>query len=390
MYRRLALAIAASTLAGPALAQTTTPTPTPSGGLAPSDLLIRVQKPVGNNQWAFITTDVELARYFNGARCKCDDPIRITVDLAPASAAKRNTVNVGTYMIRIGNIDCVTANSTNFMNAKCTDLVKSGLLTSLVSQGTTVDTTVGALFRAPNITNGASCAVEFQQNIWLMVDQDPLDMLPDAAFADASAPKLSLHLDGLGPPAPTDVKVTPGNEALSLSWTKGGLVDDQNGYVVFCSRADQPVFKPSLYATDQFATQKTACFQASNTKSALTLSTNASTMAPPLVIGAPAAFQDLNPDYVCSRLITTATSWRITGLQNGIPYVVAVAAVDIRGNASVVDTALVQTPIQTVGFYDAYRAAGGEASGCSYGAGGSAGGAALALLALGLVRRRRR
>jgi MYXO-CTERM domain-containing protein len=282
----------------------------------------------------------------------------------------------------------VTATSANFMAAQCTDL-GSGRLADLVAKGTTVDTTVGDLFRAPNVTNGASCNVQFNQNIWLMVDQSE-DGLPDAAFADASAPKLAIHLDGQGPPPPTDIKVTPGNEALSVSWTNGGLVDDQNGYVVFCSRADLPVFSPSFYNTDQFATEKTACHMATTpTKSALTVAATAAAASSATVIPAPDAFQQPNPDFVCSSLITTGTDFRIKGLQNGIPYVVGVAAVDAAGNASPASTALVQAPVPTVGFYDAYRAAGGQASGCSYG-GGSAGGAALLVLALGLGWRRRR
>jgi hypothetical protein len=390
MFRRLLPIVAVATLAGPALAQTTPPNPTnPNGAFAPADLQIRFSKPLGNNEFAFVTSEIEQKRYFNQARCKCNDPIRISVDVLPASSARvRAAVTNGTYKIRVGNVDCVTANSANFMAAKCTDLA-SGMLADLVAKGTTVDTTVGDLFRAPNVTNGESCAVQFTQYVWLMVDQNPIDGLPDAAFADMAAPNLLTYLDGQAPPPPTDIKVSPGNEALSLTWMRGGLVDDQNGYVVFCSRADQQVFKPSFYTTDQFATAKTACVHnTTTTKSALTAVTQAAAIAP-TVITAPDPFQQLDPNFVCSPLITTATEFRIKGLQNEIPYVVGVVAVDAAGNASAIETAVVQAPVTTIGFYDAYKAAGGQASGCSYG-GRGASGVALLVLALALGWRRRR
>jgi hypothetical protein len=48
-------------------------------------------------------------------------------------------------------------------------------------------------------------------------------------------------------------------------------------------------------------------------------------------------FSNLDPNYLCSGLIpATTTSYRIAGLQNGIPYGVGVAAVDRYGNISAI------------------------------------------------------
>src|SRR5207253_2029738 len=124
--------------------------------------------------------------------------------------------------------------------------------------------------------------------------------------------------DGEAPAVPTDVTVTPGNEALTAHWTRPTVMNDQNGVLVFCSRADMPVFKPSYFSGNEYESQRTEC--------------PAKTVVP-----APdqsTAFGGLDPDFLCSQLLTTSSEWRIKGLQNGIPYQVGVAAVDTHGNAS--------------------------------------------------------
>jgi hypothetical protein len=112
-------------------------------------------------------------------------------------------------------------------------------------------------------------------------------------------------------------------------------------------------------------------------------------------VGAPEEFRALDSRFLCSELLTSSNEWRIKILQNGIPYVVGVASVDTHGNASPIETALVQSPIATRDFFRGYREAGGEAEGgyCRYGEGGRAGGwatLALAGLAVTLAARRRR
>ena len=113
---------------------------------------------------------------------------------------------------------------------------------------------------------------------------------------------------------------------------------------------------------------------------------------------APPAFEDLNPNYLCSGLLpTTQDSIRIGGLQNGVPYQVGVASVDTHGNASPIQSAFVQRPVPTVDFYQAYRQAGGQSPGgyCSLGGRGVRLGAISFLagsgfLALLIIFRRRR
>jgi hypothetical protein len=380
--------IALLTLIGAPPASAQTSNPTTDSPLVPADFQIRVSK-LADKEFVFITSDVERDRFFNRARCECKTPIRIRADMTASGTAKRSLITKGTVEIRVGNSDCVTADPTNFRNAKCLSL-GTARLTDLAAKGKDADTDVSALFNAPNVTNGASCAVQFPQTVWLMVDTNE-DMIPDMAFSDTNAPKLAVYLDGQGPPAPVDVKVSSGNEALSVSWTRNGLVEDQGGFVVFCSRAGLPVFKNSFYSDNEYSNQKTLCPNGIG-QAATALDAIAQTTTSGTPIDAQAEFRDLDPRFVCSDLLTTGNSVRIRGLQNQIPYLVGVAAVDTRGNASPIEMAIVQSPIPTRDFYRAYQDAGGEASGCAFGHRGRAGAGALAvlILALGLAARRRR
>jgi hypothetical protein len=57
------------------------------------------------------------------------------------------------------------------------------------------------------------------------------------------------------------------------------------------------------------------------------------------------SFSNLGPNYLCSGLIpATTTSYRITGLQNGIWYGVGVAAVDRYGNVGAISDIVYATP----------------------------------------------
>jgi hypothetical protein len=116
-----------------------------------------------------------------------------------------------------------------------------------------------------------------------------------------------------------------------------------------------------------------------------------------LPVAPPAAFTRLDPAYLCSDFIPfTTTEARISVLQNAIPYVFGVAALDKTRNASVITAAVLQYPVPTRDFYRGYRAAGGDADGgfCAYGrrARTAASPALLAVAAAltALARRRRR
>lgn len=98
----------------------------------------------------------------------------------------------------------------------------------------------------------------------------------------------------------------------------------------------------------------------------------------------------------CGSVGATGTDMAQTSssLENGVAYAVAVASEDNVGNVGVLSEMACSTPKEVTGFYEAYRAAGGEAGGgfCTFGPArrGAIPLAVATLLGLLVLARRRR
>jgi hypothetical protein len=260
-----------------------------------------------------------------------------------------------------------------------------------------VQTTVDKLF-----SPFGGCGVTKNTTISLWIDSQARGQ-PDDSVAAGSAPGMGISLNGAPPPTPSGITVEGGDQALVVSWAALSTTTYTNlaGFLVFCMRGDGlQVFNPSyyngIYSNPQYLTSQILC--PPGTPTTVTASGSVAGTTTAVQVPAPASFQTLDPNDLCSGLLPpTATSTRIEILQNGIPYTVGVAAVDTSLNASPIAMGFVQEPVPTINLYQAYRDAGGQATGgyCAL-AGRGARLGAISLLAgaglLGLVvfRRRRR
>jgi hypothetical protein len=315
-------------------------------------------------------TEFEQKYFFNRARCECETTLQIEIRLSAAGRAKLGTQNKsGSLDVIAGSSDCVSQDKSVRASASCTALRDTANLNDLVNGDLIVDTTVKELFR-PSKDAAVDCTREATRSIYLLVDAEKDGSLD---LADTSAPQVPLDLDGAGPKAPSEVKVRGGNGAIEVSWKAADGTLGLAGHVLFCSRGgDTAVYAKSGY-DDQFSTSAALC--PGKVTGALVTAEPASAELPVqfALAGdaegdgipgpAPAAFTRLDPDFLCSDLLTTQTSKRLTGLQNGVPYLVGVAAVDKSGNASPITSAYMQVPIPTRDFYTGYRTDGGEAEG---------------------------
>jgi hypothetical protein len=428
--RRIAVLLAAGIFAtaNPALADVsgtggTVGTGTTTAAFTAADFLIRIEYKSGD-KWILLPTDTtQFNRFFTRARCVCNEEIRLRADLLATGIAKVAMLpQGGVVRILVGPTSaCVASSNTDRNNANCWDPAAGGSVTlgDLRYAPYTVPVNMQKLFQpqATTVTE-AGCTTVTKQSVFLWVDSTQTSV-PDSGLSDSSAPTLQLPIDGQPPPEPSNVKVGRGGEALTVSWDPITGVPDLSGggFVVFCARGgDLAVFADPQY-TGAYDSPAVRCptGAASNVpvgdggapdarvaalSSALTASPDADTAqaiandygddgtpVPP-----PVQFTNIDPAYQCSSLITSATSARIKGLQNGVPYVVGVASVDKTGNASPITRAYVQAPIPTRDFYRGYRAAGGQADGgyCAVGGRGSRSLAALTGLAgVALLWRRR-
>jgi len=382
---------------------------TGSAALAASDFSIVFQG-YSNGQWVQMSS-TDQTYFFNQARCQCDqDPngeFRIGIQAGTGVSQQIRTI-LGTSLENSGqglsylfagtqNYDCLTPNSVGkgYSPASyCTNLQdpntypgQSFTLSAVAQQNVWVSDPipVARLFGAFNgcgphqscdSTNDCS-STNSTVNIQFWAQTN------NGSGPDFDAPSASVNMVGTVPLAPTIGTVTGGNEALIVnwSWPLGATISTDtslSGVQLFCQRgANTQVYKTGTFG----AAYKTASGICPDT-------------VPPTTGG---DLSSLDPRFLCSGLIpASTTSYRITGLQNGINYGVGVAAVDKFGNISAISGPMNQMPIPTVDFYSEYKTAGGSAQGgfCSLGSWHSRRSATLVICLVGLtlvlvVRRRR-
>ena len=193
----------------------------------------------------------------------------------------------------------------------------------------------------------------------------------DEAVSGDNSDQYAMKFDMLAPDAPTGVSAGIGESALVVSWSEPDNTDGLKGYRFFCEPLGGVIGEGG--ATGSAGANGTPTDGCSSSV---------------LVAG-----EEPPAGYGCGDSSGTATNGEATGLANGQTYVVAVASVDDYDNVGVLSQVACGTPEPVTGFFEAYRAAGGQAGGgfCAVHAGKSRLSAALVALALaGLVVRRRR
>lgn len=327
---------------------------------AASDFLIRLQRPRGEG-WADLTEN-DAAFYFNRARCECATRLRIIIEPTAAGISKLSALTEGYVELQVGPSGCLAMDSATRTAAACEVLGGQIDLTSLARASAAIETTVAVLFdpkKHGTINGQPACTSDTNQKLWLYLNADG-DDTPD--LTGDSGPTRAVDLDGRAPAAPVLTSAVGGNEALEVSWQSLTGVPDLAGYLVFCARGGQyAVFKPSGYDGQYHSRQSLCGAGAGAAALGFAAATYATDEGAPVV--PPAALRDLDPAFLCSELLPSQSSKRVAILENGVPYVVGVAAVDTHGNASPIEAALLQTPIPTRDFYRGYRAEGGMAEG---------------------------
>jgi hypothetical protein len=362
--------------------------------LSTSDLFLGVEEtpPVA-------LTTFEESRFFNKARCDCSAPVFLTMSLLPSGVAKRNQITQQTGSVyTILGPGCTTLIANQIGNCVPVPGGTVPMLTFLNKGRLDIQTDVrflSSFLTGSSLFDGGvsinNCEVnnvsQFNQSVNFLFDYD------GDGTIDLST-TLTLLIDLTPPPAPMNVTVRGGDEALVLNWDliDTSVVPDLLGYQILCSRAD-----------------KYQVFNGTNNDAG---GTNGAPFGPAFQTcpdtriaqenAGVSAIDARDPAFVCSGLLSAqATSARVEILQNDITYATAVVAVDNSGNASV---PMVQygTPIKTLSFYDVYRnqpPPGGAAGGfCSLSTArprarttaGALGLFALGAVGLGFARRRRR
>ncbi|MDB4981110.1 MAG: hypothetical protein JWM82_1862 [Myxococcales bacterium] len=332
-------------LAVPARAQTGTAGTTGTTSFADADFFIGVQATNGVNLSTF-----DLPKFFNKGNCDCSTPVWVYTTLTASGFAKRALVQPGTIEVLVGT-NC----NMPIYRAGCTALYSDQITTFFALGRNTAPTNARVLSRNTSTTlqvdggvstdttadcSGNGIGTGFSQPIWIN-----MDFGADGTIDFSTS--TSIQIDLTPPPAPTNVKVAGGNEALTVTWTDIDFATnpDLQGYQVLCRReADEQVFKDNTFGAYY--------------KSARTYCPKTTTAAP--------GIEGLDPLFACSPLLTRSTgSYRVKILENKVWYAAAVVAIDNSGNAAApvlngfdptfMNPTNFAQPAPTLSFYQQYR-----------------------------------
>ncbi len=196
----------------------------------------------------------------------------------------------------------------------------------------------------------------------------------------------SIAVKLFGPDAPSKLSAGAGGGLLELSWTAPANQSDVSGYRIYAQAAGSADGGTSDATT-------TTCTEAGVDDAGATI--DASCTTTPVTCGGSIDTSAVTPTEIGGQV----GSGKITGLQNGVSYSVAVAAYDSFGNSGTLSNVICATPQDTVDFWDNYRGSGGTAGGyCNASSGAGAGEpvpawlffGAFGLVAAAVVRRIRR
>jgi hypothetical protein len=353
-----------------------------TGTLTASSFTVTLQNWDSNqNQWVQMNSTTQ-EFFFNQARCQCDQDqnAEFRVQIQPATGvAQQISTSLGNsqlssgqgiarLFVGTGGADCLVANSSTTVDLStvCTNLLDPYSAFPGYSFGMAVfgeanvwvsnPIPVAWLFGSVSGPQGCGYTKSCDSTSDCSTTNSPANI---QFWAQATnlygpdfdpGPSVSLNVVGTVPVAPTIETVAGGNNALMVNWNwPAGVAlstdTSLQGVQLFCQRgANNQVFKTGTFGASWTIPSKVC----PNT-------------VPP-TIGT--SLTSLDPRFLCSGLIpTTTNSYRITGLQNGIPYGVGVVAVDKFGNISAISGPAYGTPVPTVDFYSEYRSDGGTALG---------------------------
>jgi hypothetical protein len=209
----------------------------------------------------------------------------------------------------------------------------------------------------------------------------------------------TISFDTNPPTAPYDVSASPGETAITVSWSSADIDEEDIEYFnVLCMKNGDPAesseeSKASWVDTEDICgkvitvdgtvvTNNTNNANNTNNVNNTTTTNNTNNTNNTTTTSKSSSYKSVNnykaltcPSngvvagvkpykcYVCGTASRSTNKLRITGLENGTEYSIAVVAIDSHKNVSDISTVLVETPVPTTDFAEKYKEDGGTASG---------------------------
>jgi hypothetical protein len=212
-----------------------------------------------------------------------------------------------------------------------------------------------SVYDAVNVTTAGACTqMPVSTLLWAMVDTTPggdheywvtQEVPKTPALTDAA-------IDTQAPPALTKLSAAGGEESVRVSWDiPEGREDDFYVFQALCSRADDSQAKTEGRPERKYDTPMSLC-GAGGTFDLTPIDLPDSEGDLP-VDSLPGTFAALDETFLCGEQQgATAKTLDIKGLENGVPYKVAILAVDRAGNASGAYFTRTVTPKPVIDFWE--------------------------------------
>jgi hypothetical protein len=295
------------------------PTGARATALTESDFTLSVSASQGSS-WLALDAST-LTGFFNSHRCLCPDTLTPTLQLTSSGQTNMSTSTVGVAFFL--GAACATS------SASCVSLGSATFTASKSATPPTFDS--GQVFKAAAGNSAVDCAslVAGSTTLWAILTQDGVALPFTLALA--------LPVTATVVAAPTAVTALPADQGLLVSWTPPADRSQVSGYQVLC------LPRP--------AQASPAAYESCGLPSVGTDTT--------IITAA-------DQSQVCSGKVSAATtSVRLSGLENGTSYTVAVIAIDQGGGISALSPPAVAIPQPTIGFFEKYKQDCGGANACT-------------------------
>jgi hypothetical protein len=330
---------------GVARAQTTLP-----GGVTVSFDKLYIHENGSTNAVLPATDPDSLWHYFNLAHCQCSkaQPGFVEANFEYLVLANMGTPTVEEQLQIWLGPSCNTDQNTR--NTSCHQITSQSPQISTIQASNNVRVVIPVYDAMnPEPTRGDCQARPLSAAIWGLADS----VVPQTGKLDYSTTK-SISTDAQAPTLPTNFRADGVENGIQISWTPPADTSDVFAYQILCAHAaDDSPGRTSGRPPQRYMTATTLC-GLSESLALTPVDIPAQPDAPDAgaSVTLPSDMANLDPTFLCGEINSaTATSLRVDGLTNKVPYKIAVLVEDKYQNVNGVYFTSTVTPIPSTDFW---------------------------------------
>lgn len=181
----------------------------------------------------------------------------------------------------------------------------------------------------------SDCKALVASTLWVLIDEGTNGSYELIESIGVGTTDMSMPTNGgvdtTAPTLPENILANASEEAIRITWDVALTDQGIFGYQAFCAQAGVPVFSAAQRESPKYRTAGLVCgasVEADLTESPVATNDAGEVLTEPL-----SAFRNLDETFLCGEAISpTANSLTIQGLENDVPYEVALVVIDDHGN----------------------------------------------------------